>query len=59
MNESIIKEIKTIYSGRAGKPYTPAVTPEIEKTPEKKVNKNNKKNTFFNGVMKKLDTLGK
>lgn len=54
MNESIIKEIKTIYSGRVSTNATPAVTPEIKKT--KKINSKSSK-TFFNGVIEKLDIL--
>lgn len=54
MNESIIKEIKTIYSGRITPENTAAVTPEIKKTPQKKSRKNK---TFFNGVIEKLDII--
>ncbi len=54
MNESIIKEIKTIYSGRITPENTAAVTPEVKKAPPKK-GKQNK--TFFNGVIEKLDII--
>lgn len=54
MNESIIKEIKTIYSGRITPENTAAVTPEVKKVPPK----NGKQNkTFFNGVIEKLDII--
>lgn len=54
MNESIIKEIKTIYSGRITPESTPAVTPEVKKTRRKNKSKNH---TFFNGVIEKLDII--
>ncbi len=54
MNESIIKEIKTIYSGRITPENTPAVTPEVKKTKKKNIQQNK---TFFNGVIEKLDII--
>ncbi len=54
MNESIIKEIKTIYSGRITPEHTPAVTPEVKKTKTKNIRQNK---TFFNGVIEKLDII--
>lgn len=53
MNESIIKEIKTIYSGRVTPENSPVVTPEVKKETKKVC----KSKTFFNGVMEKLDIL--
>ena len=54
MNESIIKEIKTIYSGRITPENTPAVTPEVKKTKKKNIQQNK---TFFNGVIEKLGII--
>lgn len=54
MNEAIIKEIKTIYSGRVTPENSPVTTPEVKKNSNKKVHKSK---TFFNGVMEKLDIL--
>lgn len=54
MNDAIIKEIKTIYSGRITPENTPAVTPEVKKTTQKKKCANK---TFFNGVIEKLDLI--
>jgi len=56
MNDAIIKEIKTIYSGRITPENTPAITPEVKKTPRKSKSKNK---TFFNGVIEKLDIISK
>ena len=53
MNEAIIKEIKTIYSGRVTPENSPVVTPEVKKETKKDC----KSKTFFNGVMEKLDIL--
>ena len=53
MNEAIIKEIKTIYSGRVTPENSPVVTPEVKKETKKGC----KSKTFFNGVMEKLDIL--
>lgn len=53
MNEAIIKEIKTIYSGRVTPENSPVVTPEVKKVTKKVC----KSKTFFNGVMEKLDIL--
>ena len=53
MNEAIIKEIKTIYSGRVTPENSPVVTPEVKKETKKVC----KSKTFFNGVMEKLDIL--
>ncbi len=55
MNEAIIKEIKTIYSGRVTPENSPVVTPEVKK--DNKTKKVYKSKTFFNGVMEKLDIL--
>lgn len=52
MNESIIKEIKTIYSGRVSHNSSSVVTPELK---NKSVRKPRRNKTFFNGVMEKLD----
>lgn len=53
MNESVIKEIKSIYSGRIRSNNPAAVTPEIETIkPTKKEHK-----TFFNGVIEKLNII--
>ncbi len=53
MNETIIKEIKSIYSARIKSDNPAAVTPEIQAIrPEKKNNK-----TFFNGVIDKLNII--
>ncbi len=53
MNESVIKEIKSIYSGRIRSNNPAAVTPEIETIkPAKKEHK-----TFFNGVIEKLNII--
>ena len=35
MNEAIIKEIKTIYSGRVTPENSPVVTPEVKKETKK------------------------
>ena len=53
MNEAIIKEIKTIYSGRVTPENSPVVTPEVKKETKQVC----KSKTFFNGVMEKLDIL--
>lgn len=53
MNESVIKEIKSIYSGRIKSNNPTVVTPEIEAI--KPVKKENK--TFFNGVIEKLNII--
>ncbi len=53
MNEAIIKEIKTIYSGRVTPENSPVATPEVKKETKKVC----KSKTFFNGVMEKLDIL--
>lgn len=53
MNEAIIKEIKTIYSGRVTPENSTVVTPEVKKETKKVC----KSKTFFNGVMEKLDIL--
>ncbi len=53
MNETVIKEIKSIYSGRIKSANPAAVTPEIQTIqPEKKENK-----SFFNGVIDKLNII--
>lgn len=53
MNESVIKEIKSIYSGRIRSDNPAAVTPEIQTIkPERKEHK-----TFFNGVIDKLNII--
>lgn len=53
MNETVIKEIKSIYSARIKSDNPAAVTPEIRTIkPEKKSNK-----TFFNGVIDKLNII--
>lgn len=53
MNETVIKEIKSIYSGRIRSNNPTAITPEIKtiKT-EKKTSK-----SFFNGVIDKLNII--
>ena len=53
MNESVIKEIKSIYSGRIKSENPAAITPEIQTIkPEKKEHQ-----TFFNGVIDKLNII--
>jgi len=53
MNETIIKEIKSIYSSRVKSVNQPQITPEIKSVrPEKRTNK-----TFFNGVIDKLNII--
>ncbi len=53
MNETVIKEIKSIYSARIKSDNPAAVTPEIQTIkPTKKDNK-----TFFNGVIDKLNII--
>ncbi|MGN0030986.1 MAG: hypothetical protein ACI37Q_03430 [Candidatus Gastranaerophilaceae bacterium] len=53
MNETVIKEIKSIYSARIKSDNPAAITPEIQTIkPEKKDNK-----TFFNGVIDKLNII--
>ncbi|MBQ8669343.1 hypothetical protein IJ472_06155 [bacterium] len=53
MNESIIKEIKSIYSARIKSNNPAHITPEIKAIkPEHKSNK-----TFFNGVIDKLNII--
>lgn len=53
MNETVIKEIKSIYSGRIKSNNPAAVTPEIQTIkPEQKTNK-----SFFNGVIDKLNII--
>lgn len=54
MNESIIKEIKTIYSGRSYAQNPPVSAPEIKKPAKRNSGKNK---TFFNGVIEKLDII--
>lgn len=55
MNESVIKEIKSIYSGRIKSENPMAITPEIQTIkPEKKEHK-----SFFNGVIDKLNIIVK
>ncbi len=53
MNETVIKEIKSIYSARIKSDNPATITPEIQTIkPEKKDNK-----TFFNGVIDKLNII--
>ena len=53
MNETVIKEIKSIYSGRIKSNNPAVVAPEIRTIkPSKKTNK-----TFFNGVIDKLNIV--
>lgn len=53
MNETVIKEIKSIYSARIKSDNPTAITPEIQTIrPDKKDNK-----TFFNGVIDKLNII--
>ena len=53
MNETVIKEIKSIYSSRIKSENPAAITPEIQTIKaEKKDNK-----TFFNGVIDKLNII--
>lgn len=53
MNETVIKEVKSIYSGRIKSNNPTTVTPEIRSIkPSKKANK-----TFFNGVIDKLNIV--
>ena len=53
MNETIIKEIKSIYSARLKSNNPAHITPEIKAIkPEQKENK-----TFFNGVIDKLNII--
>ena len=53
MNETVIKEIKSIYSGRIKSTNPATITPEIQTIkPEKKENK-----SFFNGVIDKLNII--
>lgn len=53
MNETVIKEIKSIYSARIKSPNPTAITPEIQTIkPESKSNK-----SFFNGVIDKLNII--
>lgn len=55
MNETVIKEIKSIYSGRIKSTVSPTVvTPEIS-TIKPKTNGN--KQSFFNGVIDKLNII--
>lgn len=53
MNETIIKEIKSIYSARIKSNNPAHITPEIKTI--KPEHKNNK--TFFNGVIDKLNII--
>lgn len=55
MNETVIKEIKSIYSGRikSSVPST-VVAPEINTI---KPNMSGKKQSFFNGVIDKLNII--
>jgi hypothetical protein len=53
MNETIIKEIKSIYSAKTKSNNPAHVTPEIKAI---KPEHNNKK-TFFNGVIDKLNII--
>lgn len=53
MNETVIKEIKSIYSAKIKSTNPEAVTPEIQTIrPDVKNNK-----TFFNGVIDKLNII--
>lgn len=53
MNETVIKEIKSIYSGRIKSNNPAVVAPEIRTIkPSKKAHK-----TFFNGVIDKLNIV--
>lgn len=53
MNETIIKEIKSIYSSRIKSNNPAQVTPEIQSVKtERKSNK-----SFFNGVIDKLNIV--
>ena len=53
MNETVIKEITSIYSGRIKSDNPANVTPEIQTIKaEKKENK-----SFFNGVIEKLNII--
>ncbi len=53
MNETIIKEIKSIYSARIISNNPAHITPEIKAIkPEQKSNK-----SFFNGVIDKLNII--
>lgn len=53
MNETIIKEIKSIYSARIKSNNPAHITPEIKAVkPEHKGGK-----TFFNGVIDKLNII--
>ncbi len=53
MNETIIKEIKSIYSARIKTNNPALITPEIRAI--KHEQKNNK--SFFNGVIDKLNII--
>jgi len=55
MNESLIKEIKALYSSRAKENKSPLALPEIQQK-ELRVKP---KNTFFNGVLEKLNNANK
>jgi hypothetical protein len=53
MNETIIKEIKSIYSARIKSNNPALITPEIKAIkPEQKSNK-----SFFNGIVDKLNII--
>lgn len=52
----MIKEIKTIYSGRIKSTNPIAVTPEIN-TLKTKASLGQKRQTFFNGVIDKLNII--
>lgn len=53
MNETVIKEIKSIYSSRIKSDNPAAITPEIQTIkPETKEHK-----SFFNGVIDKLNII--
>jgi len=53
MNETVIKEIKSIYSSRIKSNNPAAITPEIKAL---KAGKRSNK-TFFNGVIDKLNII--
>lgn len=55
MNETVIKEIKSIYSGRIKSTVPPTVVaPEITTI---RPNMTGKKQSFFNGVIDKLNII--
>lgn len=58
MNETVIKEIKSIYSGKIKSNNPTALTPEIMTiNPNKRSSSDNK--SFFNGVIDKLNIITK